>query len=394
MNRCDEPSSESPRVVRDPVPVERTRHEFNLTIINDAGLSSRLIGEVRFLLVHAGQVWSEFKIDPFKVAGRELANCVRLLKESLGSRNVLAARLAALLFVCCLVVSVLILERHTRMATRPATDDELLELTQVNFLPVDESRPKDSGVGTGQKGRVGFESGKGEGSKPQPDRARGGGGSGALALLPSQLGKIPQPSEIPAPIPAVARQNPALPLAGINIDPALWKDLPFRNFGDPRSKSTAASNGPGEGGAIGTGTGLGIGEGDGDGFGPGHKRNMGGGDPNDGGAGKGGSPRGSGDDPDRVLTPSQVESRARVISKPEPQYTEAARRNQITGTVVLRVIFTRSGEVTNIRAVSSLPEGLTEKAIAAAREIRFVPATKYGRPVSVYMQLEYNFNLY
>jgi hypothetical protein len=35
--------------------------------------------------------------------------------------------------------------------------------------------------------------------------------------------------------------------------------------------------------------------------------------------------------------------------------------------------------------------GLTERAIAAARMIEFVPAIKGGRPVSTYMQLEYNF---
>jgi hypothetical protein len=61
---------------------------------------------------------------------------------------------------------------------------------------------------------------------------------------------------------------------------------------------------------------------------------------------------------------------------------------------VLRVVFSSSGDVTNINAVQKLGGGLTEKAIAAAREIRFVPATRNGRAVSTYMQLEYNFNLY
>jgi TonB family protein len=83
-----------------------------------------------------------------------------------------------------------------------------------------------------------------------------------------------------------------------------------------------------------------------------------------------------------------------VLSKPEAGYTEEARKSCITGTVVLRAIFSDSGEVTGIRAVKSLPDGLTEKAIAAARKIRFVPAVKDGHPVSVYMQLEYVFNLY
>jgi protein TonB len=89
-----------------------------------------------------------------------------------------------------------------------------------------------------------------------------------------------------------------------------------------------------------------------------------------------------------------VEQRARLLFKPEPQYTEEARINQITGTVVLRVVFSSSGEVDQIRAVRTLPFGLTERAIAAARQIRFVPAMKNGRPVAVFMQLEYNFNLY
>jgi periplasmic protein TonB len=89
-----------------------------------------------------------------------------------------------------------------------------------------------------------------------------------------------------------------------------------------------------------------------------------------------------------------VSTRPRVIAKPEPQYTEQARRDHITGTVMLRVVFSSAGEVTNIQAMQKLGGGLTEKAIAAARQIRFVPATRNGHPVSMYMQLEYNFNLY
>jgi len=89
-----------------------------------------------------------------------------------------------------------------------------------------------------------------------------------------------------------------------------------------------------------------------------------------------------------------VTTRARVLSKPEPQYTEEARRAQITGTVILGVVFSRTGQVTNIRTIQPLCCGLTEKAIAAARSIRFVPAMRGGQVVSTYMQLEYNFNLY
>ena len=90
----------------------------------------------------------------------------------------------------------------------------------------------------------------------------------------------------------------------------------------------------------------------------------------------------------------QVDLKTRVMTKPEPSYTESARQAQITGTVVLRAIFSASGEVDNIRVVSGLQLGLTERAVAAASQIKFIPAIKDGKFVSMWIQLEYNFNLY
>jgi TonB family protein len=95
-----------------------------------------------------------------------------------------------------------------------------------------------------------------------------------------------------------------------------------------------------------------------------------------------------------VFTGKEVTTKVRVLIKPEPMYTEAARQSQTTGTVVLRGVLTSTGHVTKLRAVSVLPYGLTEQAIEAARNIKFIPATKDGRNVSMHIQLEYNFNLY
>lgn len=95
-----------------------------------------------------------------------------------------------------------------------------------------------------------------------------------------------------------------------------------------------------------------------------------------------------------VFKGREVARKAMVITKPEPTYTDDARKNQTAGTVVLRCVFSSSGAVTDIRVVSDLPNGLTGKAIAAARQIKFIPAVKDGKFVSMYIQLEYNFNLY
>lgn len=96
----------------------------------------------------------------------------------------------------------------------------------------------------------------------------------------------------------------------------------------------------------------------------------------------------------KIYTGKEVDRKVRLGLKPEPSYTESARENQITGTVVLKTVFSRNGSLTSIRTVSGLPFGLTERAIDAARKIKFVPAMKNGKFVSMWMQLEYNFNLY
>ena len=95
-----------------------------------------------------------------------------------------------------------------------------------------------------------------------------------------------------------------------------------------------------------------------------------------------------------VYTGREVTTKARLISKPEPSYTEKARQEQIVGTVVLRCVFASDATVKHILIVQPLPSGLTERAIAAAKKIKFIPATRDGKPVSLLMQLEYNFNLY
>lgn len=98
--------------------------------------------------------------------------------------------------------------------------------------------------------------------------------------------------------------------------------------------------------------------------------------------------------PSAVHRTTEVTRKAIMVIKPWPPYTEEARKKQVMGTVVLKVVLSSSGRVTKIRAVSDLPNGLTDNAIAAAEKIRFIPATKDGRFVSMYAQLEYTFTLY
>lgn len=94
-----------------------------------------------------------------------------------------------------------------------------------------------------------------------------------------------------------------------------------------------------------------------------------------------------------IRSGNSVTTKMRLISKPEPQYTEQARKAYVAGRVVLKVVLDVDGVVKHIHVLQALP-GLTEQAIKSAKHIQFAPATFEGVPVPIWLQLEYNFNLY
>jgi TonB family protein len=82
-----------------------------------------------------------------------------------------------------------------------------------------------------------------------------------------------------------------------------------------------------------------------------------------------------------------------VISKVEPQFTEAARAARVQGTVVLEAVINEDGTPTVSRVVRGVGYGLDENAVRAIEQWRFQPGTKDGKPVKVALNVEVNFNL-
>ena len=366
-------------------------HEYQPTIIETRFLIERLAIQIALLRDELKRHWIEFKRNPVKFLTCLTRELLVHLKKFFATPYVLRASSTAVIAVACLVIMVLLVEK-----TASQTDLEMENTDQppeVTLLDFEKSTPKDdAGFGRNGNGRVGLQSGNGEGSGPVRQAAQGGGGGGDRNPLPAQVGDVPPPSQIQAAIPIAPPINPpALPVAGIDIDPALWQDLKAPVYGDPMSTSETPSKGPGTGGGIGSNEGLGIGPGRGPGFGPGNNGNTGGGNRQIGCCGSGGS-RSDGDPERKSALPDLKSSKERVFCSNRSHSTRKRHAGiRSTGTVVLRVVFASSGEVVQIRAVRTLPFGLTERAIAAARQIRFAPAMKGGHPVSVFMQLEYNF---
>ena len=94
-----------------------------------------------------------------------------------------------------------------------------------------------------------------------------------------------------------------------------------------------------------------------------------------------------------VYKGNEVDVKAKLLSYPAPSLTGKSQDNRTRGIVVLKVIFAKTGRVESIRVVQGLADGLTESAVEAAKKIKFIPAKKDGKPVSMWMQLEYNFSL-
>ncbi|MFL6255411.1 MAG: tetratricopeptide repeat protein [Pyrinomonadaceae bacterium] len=96
----------------------------------------------------------------------------------------------------------------------------------------------------------------------------------------------------------------------------------------------------------------------------------------------------------KIYAATEGITRAVITFKPEPGFTDEARNANIQGLVRLRAVLADDGMVKHILVLRRLSYGLTEKAVKAARQIKFKPATLGGRPVSQFVVLEYNFNIY
>src|SRR5690349_20752535 len=87
------------------------RDEYHLTIMNDAGLVSRLAHEVKDVSHEYELTWPEFKRDPFGFTKRTFVGYGQMFMKFLRKPNVMLAMGAAVLGVLALVGAVTLMER-------------------------------------------------------------------------------------------------------------------------------------------------------------------------------------------------------------------------------------------------------------------------------------------
>lgn len=99
-------------------------------------------------------------------------------------------------------------------------------------------------------------------------------------------------------------------------------------------------------------------------------------------------------DGERIYTSKETDEKVQILRKPLPRFPREARRQLTRGYVILLAILAADETVKHIEIITGLPDGLSESAIAAARQIKFKPAMKDGKPVSVWVEVEYQFQIF
>ena len=95
-----------------------------------------------------------------------------------------------------------------------------------------------------------------------------------------------------------------------------------------------------------------------------------------------------------LLDPGGDVSKPIPIYKPEPAYSEEARKAKYQGAVELWIVVDASGTVSDVRVARPLGMGLDEKAVEAVRTWKFKPAYRNRVPVPIRVMVEVVFRLF
>ena len=216
MRPCDAPLC-SPSEIQPSI-------SFNVTIIDDQVLLVRLSAELRRLLRELRVSFAELRDDPQEFLQALWLQASAYAKRQFTLSNVFGVTSAVLVVMLSALLITAVDRTGINRVDGYADDEDSLDRPVVLVLtPLNGGR---SSIYPPSIGRVGLRSGAGEGSSPTPARAQGGGSGGLGDLAPPQVGKVPQPSEIPSVIPKEPPLNPpSLPAAGVDLDPVSYTHL-------------------------------------------------------------------------------------------------------------------------------------------------------------------------
>lgn len=293
-------------------------------------------------------------------------------EKNVGTRRALLA--GSFAFMCFVLISAMVYNLFSKDLDVGSINDEIFNAVMVEDVPTEIEEQE---------------------VKQNKDKGGGGGGGGREEKEETTQGDLADQSPKPTRPPdakVFRSDNFELKMPPPQTEGNRTFEKKFDRWGDPNGRFASFSNGTGSGGGQGTGVGTGQGSGRGTGAGSGTGSGSGGGLGSGNGNGTGGGDDNDGGPPPMV--PRGVTQGLKILSKPRPGYTDAARTANVQGTVILRVTFLASGQIGSVSVVKGLPNGLSEQAIAAAKRIAFEPAKTNGQGQTVTKQIEYSFSIY
>jgi periplasmic protein TonB len=196
-----------------------------------------------------------------------------------------------------------------------------------------------------------------------------GGGGGQRGPTPVTKGELPKFADMqitPPKAPPMIEPKIKMPDPTIEVQKDLkMANSPMPNFGMPNSPLVGTSLGNGNGTGVGSGSGSGLGPGAGGNYGGGGVKRVGGG----------------------VSAPV-------LTFQVDPEFSEEARKAKFMGIVTVNLIVDQQGKPQNVHVLRGVGMGLDEKAVAAVKQYKFKPAMEGGKPVTVEMNVEVNFQIF
>jgi TonB family protein len=95
----------------------------------------------------------------------------------------------------------------------------------------------------------------------------------------------------------------------------------------------------------------------------------------------------------QIFLPKDLSMEARPLNNPKYEYPDDFRDAGIKGEVLLNAVVGGDGQIQSILVVRELHPILTQQALSAARQQRFEPGIKEGKPVKTIVTLRYNFGV-
>src|SRR5262249_18287070 len=97
---------------------------------------------------------------------------------------------------------------------------------------------------------------------------------------------------------------------------------------------------------------------------------------------------------EKAYEPPIPDSRPYILYKPEPSYSESARRERVSGWIEVAAEFRADGFIGAVTVIKGLEDVLEKKGCKAARNFFFSPAVRNQKFALQSLRVMYSFNIY